>query len=646
MGIIKTGVDNQNDTLYGGTGDDTLFGGTNTGGPGWDDDLLCGGDGSDTYLVDSMALDYERINDSGGQADTLVIRDPDSAVSHLYAYRAGLNKNDLVIDVNSKFIERLNVRLEGHFDAAGTQRIEFLKMETTGLTYSIQTGVTGSADNDLIVGTNTADSMVGGAGDDLMFGSYGGDTLIGGTGADYIHGGNEYSWSDLGNDSLVGGSGADTIVGGYGSDTIDGGSENDLLSYREHDGGVYANLSDTGYSSTWTGYVAPGTVYKGETQIDKLNSVEFFIGSKSDDTFVLGRAGSSTYVIPSWGNDCIQGGSSGSAAWAIVSYSDGEGPYGGVIVNLGETSLTVQLPNQNAWTVQQHQAHDGGGGWDYFVLDNRALGIEGSQVADYIRGRDGSSDFIIGLGGDDTIDGGTGLDTVSYNSSFVKSPSVGVVVNLSSAAITVNVAGVSVKVDAGHARDSWANFDTLYSIENVAGSRFNDYILGSAADNASLDGGNGHDTIDGGSGNDQLFGGSGNDQLLGGVGNDQLDGGSGNDVLTGGAGLDYFVFSTAPNASSNLDRIQDFNAAEDTILLENGIMSGLTTTGYLSSAAFYAAAGATQALDTSDRIIYNTTTGDLYYDADGSGTASAAVKFAVLTKVGTAAVTNLDFLVI
>ena len=51
--------------------------------------------------------------------------------------------------------------------------------------------------------------------------------------------------------------------------------------------------------------------------------------------------------------------------------------------------------------------------------------------------------------------------------------------------------------------------------------------------------------------------------------------------------------------------------------------------------------GLTAAADADDFLIYNSTTGALFYDADGSGGASTAVQFAVLT--GAVAINNADF---
>lgn len=105
--------------------------------------------------------------------------------------------------------------------------------------------------------------------------------------------------------------------------------------------------------------------------------------------------------------------------------------------------------------------------------------------------------------------------------------------------------------------------------------------------------------------------------------------GLGNDILTGGGGFDTFRFDSLPNAMNNLDTITDFSAANDIIQLENAIFTSLTVTGELIAEMFHSGAGITSAADANDHLIYNSSTGALYYDPDGTG-ATAAVQFATL----------------
>jgi serralysin len=131
----------------------------------------------------------------------------------------------------------------------------------------------------------------------------------------------------------------------------------------------------------------------------------------------------------------------------------------------------------------------------------------------------------------------------------------------------------------------------------------------------------------GGSGNDVIKGNSIANKLRGGAGNDVLSGLSGNDVLAGGAGADSFVFASAPNASTNMDRIVDFNVADDTIRLDDAVFTAFATKGVMTSTAFCLGGAAH---DSSDRVIYDSSTGTLFYDPDGIGTAGA-IKFAQLS---------------
>ena len=281
------------------------------------------------------------------------------------------------------------------------------------------------------------------------------------------------------------------------------------------------------------------------------------------------------------------------------------------------------------------------------------------------------NDTLEGGSGFDSLNGGGGIDTASYEHA-----GAGVLANLSNAGS-----------NTGDAQG-----DTYDSIENLRGSRFSDTLTGNAGDNILNDGGvGGADTLTGGGGNDGYsvynagtviveIGGEGNDRVCAGVsyvlangvsaewlnttslhatyavnltgnelaqlvrGNDGanvLDGAGGSDVLFGMGGADGFRFSTALGAD-NVDRIGDFQAGTDTIQIDNAIFSALTAVGALDPSAFKDVAFAPK--DADDRIIYNSDTGALVYDADGSGTAFGNVRFATIT--GSPVLTAADFVVV
>jgi Ca2+-binding RTX toxin-like protein len=127
-----------------------------------------------------------------------------------------------------------------------------------------------------------------------------------------------------------------------------------------------------------------------------------------------------------------------------------------------------------------------------------------------------------GKGVSGTIDGGAGMDTLSYAAYGSAQP---VAVDLS--------AGTATNISGG-----------IVHIENVTGGAGNDTLSGDAGDNVLL-GNAGNDVLNGGpGGNDVLVGGAGNDKLTGGPGRSLLLGGAGADTLTGGAGDDLLIAGT------------------------------------------------------------------------------------------------------
>ncbi len=172
----------------------------------------------------------------------------------------------------------------------------------------------------------------------------------------------------------------------------------------------------------------------------------------------------------------------GDLTFTDAAFNAAESPVGGVVLN----------PNLNA------------------LSDDILIG---SSSAETLMGGKGD-DILIGGAGGDRLDGGEGRDWASYATATAR--------------ITLHLDGL--QPNSGD-----ASGDTFFSIENVMGSSFNDYIVGDNGDNV-LSGLNGFDIIYAGAGNDVVFGDAGNDQLNAGAGNDTLNGGDDNDSLYGDGG--------------------------------------------------------------------------------------------------------------
>ncbi len=321
-----------------------------------------------------------------------------------------------------------------------------------------------------------------------------------------------------------------------------------------------------------------------------------------------------------------------------------------------------------------HDTLSGLAGDDTLSGGNGRDQLFGGEGNDVLSGNAGD-DSLYGLAGDDlllpgsgsnTIDGGTGSDTLSY-------------ADLSTA--------VSVLIDdwlqGGVAMVGDIIRDSFTGIENLVGSAFDDVLSGDSGANI-LEGGAGADQLDGGAGRDtasyatapkgvhasledplanrgvaagdsylaietltgsthadRLTGDAGQNRLEGAAGKDVLDGRAGADTLIGGAGADKFLFSTTLEAG-NVDRILDFTPGTDLILLDAAVFTAFAAPGKLAGLQFKDLA--TGKADATDRILYESGKGILSYDADGSGTAVEAVRFATLADK--AHLTASDFLIV
>ncbi len=216
--------------------------------------------------------------------------------------------------------------------------------------------------------------------------------------------------------------------------------------------------------------------------------------------------------------------------------------------------------------------------------------------------------------------------------------------NVALIATGLNVAAKAV-FDRIAAEDSFDLAQTMFKgADSIFGTRFGEDLFGFNGRDR-INAGGGADFVSGGNGNDRLYGGAGRDSLNGDGGDNLLSGGAGKDQLIGNdGGEDRFVFNTGLRAGT-ADVIVDFNALnDDRILLDNDIFTALGAAGALAPGRLRMG---TEAGDASDRIIYDSTTGKLFYDKDGTGNAGQRL-IAVLggDSAGPGSLAAADFLII
>jgi hypothetical protein len=265
---------------------------------------------------------------------------------------------------------------------------------------------------------------------------------------------------------------------------------------------------------------------------------------------------------------------------------------------------TVVFDTMSAGQYAAGNWHDALGGDDYVVLPSSAavaagLGYDPTQT---FTGGDGN-DTIVAGGLADSIDGGSGVDAVSYADSGP------IVVLLQD----TDTHGPHANEPAGGS-GGYAAGDSYAGIETLIASPFDDYVFGAASGgNVYLSGGNDvfdntetqtvSDYVDGGDGNDTMWSGDGLDTLIGGTGNDalngergadQLDGGSGadtlsggdgDDLLEGGAGVDHLSGGNGDDTLvwRDADALLSGDAGTDTLRISGGNIDLSTLAGIASS---------------------------------------------------------------
>jgi Ca2+-binding RTX toxin-like protein len=531
------------------------------------------------------------------------------------------------------------------------------------LSYTLNAGAeveTLSTDNN--AGT-AAINLTGNEFANTIYGNAGVNILTGGGGADVLHGlaGNDLYYVDTG-DQIVeaNGEGNDRVFASA-SFTLNAGASVELMSTTSNSGTAAIDLTGNELANTIYGNNGANTLNGGggNDLLIGLGGNDVMAGGLGDDSFLVDDVGDQIVEAVNEGNDRV---------YSSVSYTLGTG-----------VSVDILSTNNNNSTV--------------------GLALTGNELAQSLYGNAGNNvlnggggnDILDGLAGNDQLNGGTGNDWyyVDAGDTIGEANGEGNDRVLAAADYTLN-AGAWVEVMS----TTWnPGTDAI----NLNGNELANTIYGNAGVN-TLNGGDGHDILDGMGGTDVLIGGNGNDGFVvdnagdqiieaagggadrvfasasytlaaevsvetlttssnvgtaainltgnvlantvyGNAGNNTLNGGAGNDVLVGMGGADTFAFTTALGAN-NVDRIGDFTSGNDRIALDDAVFGGVGGLGTLNANAFHAG---TAAQDADDRIIYDASTGRLFFDADGNG-AGAAVHFATLQNV--ASLSSSDFLVI
>lgn len=272
-----------------------------------------------------------------------------------------------------------------------------------------------------------------------------------------------------------------------------------------------------------------------------------YYGTNGNNTFTQNKL-SEVSVYSYGGNDTINlnrtdslGGfnyvEAGSGNDRVLNYFEG-----GNDIFLG-TGNDLYIASIRAGSATAYDVVSGGDGNDRFEVNSEASVYKG----------DSGNDIFLSVGYNNSFNGGTGVDTISYE--------------LQDSYASQRGKGVDIALDAGTATIDGDQVEDLVNIENATGTNSADDITGSSGRNV-LKGLGGADDLYGLGGNDGLYGGAGNDLLYGGSGADDLTGGTGFDYLNGGTGADIFYFDTVSDSrvGSGRDVIADFTPGENDLI--------------------------------------------------------------------------------
>ncbi|MEH1944176.1 MAG: calcium-binding protein [Nostoc sp.] len=571
--ILRGGAGN--DTLTGGTGDDTLNADYSSG-----DNLLDGDDGND-FLFASGYQYYSSYNEQGGDLRTLGNSTLNGGAGNDNLSASGSTGDNLLSGGDGND----SVSVFGYYSSPGGDYFRYKDTRTLG-----NNTLNGGAGNDTL-------SASGSKGNNLLSGSDGNDSLIVSGFPKYIYD-SYYETVSLGNNTLDGGAGNDTLdaSGSTGNNLLSGGDGNDSIyvsapsSYRSGvsylvtqtvDGGKgddflsvdYTNAGE-GIRTTFNAITNIGSITAGTNLVNYKSIEGLNISGTSYDDNIVGNSGNDTLSTGYGGKDTIDGEKGDDVL--SVNYRN---VTGGIASTFDATSHIGSI------TAGKNQV-------SYNNIER--LNISGTSYDDNIVGSSGNDTLSVGYDygsnrGNDTINGDTGDDLFLYYNYYGTAKGI-----TSTFDATSHIGSIT----AGTNQVSYNNIERLY----ILGTAYDDNIVGS----------NGNDTLSGGYGYGDYT---------------SYTGSSDNDTLYGGDGTDTFVFNSW-NDYEGVDYLYDFNATNELIQVSAAGFDSRLSIGSLQATQFTIGTSATT---NTQRFIYNSVTGGLYFDLDGSASGFTQVQFAQLS---------------
>ena len=489
-----------NDTLKGNSGNDTLIGGKGN-------DRLEGSYGDDTYIW-NLGDGFDTIYDyNGGNTDNDTIKFGEGiSFEDLSFERDG---NSLIIYVNNDKTQ--GIKIQDYYSSySQVEKLKFADesvVETSTVAVTIDRSdalaaqnITGTDNNDILIGGNFGDTLTGNDGDDVIDGGAGNDTLKG----------------NSGNDTLIGGKGNDRLEGSYGDDTY------------------IWNLGD-GFD----------TIYDYNGGNTDNDTIKFGEGISFED-LLFERDGNDLVIYVN--NDKTQGITiqnyySGYSQVEKLEFADG------TIVETSSVSIVEpEEPSENAGQTISGTSDDdiliGSDGDDTINAEDGYNDITGGKGNDIISAGYDRDTFYYNLGdGYDKITDLEGRDQIIFGDGISKE-------NISFYRKNDNLI-ISINDDFSQGIeiiDFFRNNDNR--IENI---KFADnstlrLTTGLILKTNELDG-----SITGTVEDDTLIGNIGENNLNGSSGDDILNGGKGNDTLDGDVGNDTYIW----NLGDDIDTIRD-----------------------------------------------------------------------------------------